>query len=361
MLHNTLSREELIKRLENETFTRRTVSFYRYVYMEDPHSFRDQLYLTLDQWGCLGRIYVAKEGINAQMSIPEPHIDQVLNELEQVPELKDMPVKWALEDNGRSFLKLIVKVRKKIVADGLSDHQYDVTNVGKHLSAMEFHQELDNKDTVVIDMRNHYESEVGHFKNAYCPDADTFRDAIKIVVDKFRDQKDKKYLLYCTGGIRCEKASAYLKHYGFENVNQLHGGIIEYAQQIKAKGIKPKFKGKNFVFDNRLGESVNGEVIARCHQCGTPCDDHTNCANDDCHLLFIQCDACKAHYNGCCSEDCQHILSLPPEQQKQYRVLRHQKYAESKIFKSRLRPNLMKMSNSAHYNTNDTCMVSGEN
>lgn len=359
MLHNKLSREELIKRLENETFERKTVSFYKYVYINHPKDFRDRLYAIWDRLNCLGRVYIAHEGINAQMSIPEHHVNRFLSELEAIPELNNIPLKWAIEDDGKSFLKLIIKVRQKIVADGLDDHQYDVTKVGKHLSAIEFHEQIQDEDTIVVDMRNHYESEIGHFEKAYCPDADTFRDAIKIVVDKFQDQKDKKYLLYCTGGIRCEKASAYLKHHGFENVNQLHGGIIEYAQQIKKEGIEPKFIGKNFVFDNRLGESVNGEVIAHCHQCGAPCDNHTNCANDDCHLLFIQCDGCKEKYNGCCSEDCQYILSLPHEERKQYRVLRHQKYANSKIFKSRLRPNLMKTANFTHYNQDETCMVSG--
>jgi UPF0176 protein len=306
--------------------------------------------MSWDKLNILGRVYVAHEGINAQINIPEHQVDHFIQNLEEFPELKNMPLKWAVEDNGKSFLKLIIKERQKIVADGLDDHQYDVTDVGKHLSAVEFHDKLDDEDTVVIDMRNHYESEIGHFENAYCPDADTFRDAIKIVVKRFEEQKDKKYLLYCTGGIRCEKASAYLKHHGFKDVNQLHGGIIEYAQQVKKQGLKPKFIGKNFVFDNRLGESINGEVIAKCHQCGEPCDNHTNCANDDCHLLFIQCDSCKVKYNGCCSEDCRHICSLPIEERKQYRVLRHQKYADSKIFKSRLRPNLMKSTNFAHYN-----------
>ena len=343
LLHNRVGREELIERLQNETFKRITISFYRYVYLDDPQEFRDKLYREWYPLNCFGRIYVAHEGVNAQMSIPEQNLDTFLAKLESHPELKNMPIKYAIEDDGKSFYKLTIKVRPKIVADGLEDHTYDVTNVGAHLSPEAFQQALEDKNSLIIDMRNHYESEVGHFENAYCPDADTFRECIELVEEKFAEQKDKKVLLYCTGGIRCEKASAYLKHKGFSDVNQLHGGIIAYAHRVKEKRIESKFVGKNFVFDQRLGESIDGQVISRCHQCGELCDTHTNCANDDCHLLFIQCPSCASTYEGCCSEDCKDINYLPEEQKKEYRKLRHQKYAESKIFKSRLRPKLMEV------------------
>lgn len=121
--------------------------------------------------------------------------------------------------------------------------------------------------------------------------------------------------MYCTGGIRCEKASAYFKHQGFKNVYQLEGGIIEYTRQIKEENIPSKFIGKNFVFDHRLGERITDDIIAQCHQCGKPCDNHTNCANDACHLLFIQCDECKAAMENCCSTECLETIHLPWEQQ----------------------------------------------
>jgi UPF0176 protein len=277
------------------------------------------------------------------MSIPEHNLEAFLDNLETHEELESIPIKYAVEDDGKSFYKLTIKVRPKIVADGLDDHTYNVTNVGTHLSPGDFHNALSEKDSIVIDMRNHYESEVGHFENAFCPNADTFRDAITMVEEEFSGAKDKKVLLYCTGGIRCEKASAYLKHKGFSDVNQLYGGIIAYANELKQKGIESKFIGKNFVFDQRMGESIDGQVISRCHQCGVLCDTHTNCANDDCHLLFIQCKSCSEKFHACCSDDCKEIIGLPEEKQKEYRVLRHEKYAESKIFKSRLRPNLMKV------------------
>lgn len=305
-LHNKINKEELKKKLMEETFTRKTISFYRYFYLDNPQEFRDNIYRDWFSLGCFGRIYVALEGINAQMSVPENQFDEFLKTLDRYKILKDIPIKYAIEDDGKSFYKLTIKVRPKLVADGLDDNAYDVTNVGKHLSGVEFHNLAGKENTVVVDMRNYYESEVGRFDGAICPEADTFREELEIVTDLLQDQKDKKILLYCTGGIRCEKASAYLKHQGFEDVNQLHGGILEYARQIKTAGLESKFVGKNFVFDERLGESVNGQIISRCHQCGKPSDSHTNCANHGCHILFIQCQECAAKFHGCCSDECAH-------------------------------------------------------
>lgn len=303
-LYNTISREELKKRLWAETFTRKTISFYKYHYLDNPQDFRDTIYRDWFALECFGRIYVAREGINAQMSVPEHHFDEFLNSLNNHEILKDIPIKYAVEDNGKSFYKLTIKVRPKLVADGLDEGAYDVTNVGRHLSGLEFHELADREDSVVVDMRNFYESEIGHFEGAICPEADTFREELEIVTEVLKDKKDKKILLYCTGGIRCEKASAYLKHHGFHDVNQLHGGILEYARQIKSPRLESKFIGKNFVFDERLGENINGQVISRCHQCGKPCDTHTNCANNSCHLLFIQCPECAEKHIGCCTTEC---------------------------------------------------------
>jgi len=315
-----------------EPFRRRTLSFYQYINILDPKSFRDCMYGEWDKLGCFGRIYIASEGINAQMSVPEHNLDAFKQTLAKYSELEHLLLKYAIEDDGKSFYKLTIKVRPKIVADGLDDHLYDMSKVGTHLSPLEFHEALDDQDTMVIDMRNHYESEVGRFHEAYCPDADTFKETIQMVANQYQHQKDRKLLLYCTGGIRCEKASSFLIHQGFSNVFQLSGGIIEYARQIKELNLSSKFIGKNFVFDERLGETIDGQVISRCHQCGELCDTHTNCANNDCHMLFIQCNECREKYNGCCSEDCKNIRSLPPERRTQVKVLYHQKYSRSKIF-----------------------------
>ncbi|MFN5324454.1 MAG: rhodanese-related sulfurtransferase [Bacteroidota bacterium] len=315
-LFNTESKESLRNRLESESFDRVTLSFYRYVIIESPDTFRDFIFEQFQNLGVLGRIYVANEGINAQISVPEPNFENFKSWLNESPTLRDMPLKIAVEDNGKSFIKLIVRVKKKVVADGLEDNSFDVTNVGRHLTAKEFNDAMENPDTIVVDMRNHYESEVGHFQGAVLPDTDTFRDTLPVSIDLLKDQKDKKILLYCTGGIRCEKASAYFKHHGFKDVNQLLGGIIDYHRQIKSEGLPSKFIGKNFVFDDRLGERITEDIIASCHLCGSKSDNHVNCANEECHLLFIQCDTCKQALNGCCSNACKEIALLPESERK---------------------------------------------
>ena len=318
-LYNRVNGKELRKKLEQEAEPRVTLSFYKYYPINDPQTYRDQLYIDFNKLGVLGRIYLAHEGINAQISIPEKNWEDFKNFLDQDKDLSGVRLNIAVDDNGKSFFKLKILIRKKIVADGLNDETFDVTNRGVHLSAEDFNKIAEDPNTIIIDMRNHYESEVGHFKNAILPDVDTFREALPVVEDMLADKKDKNIVMYCTGGIRCEKASAYYKHKGFKNVFQLEGGIIEYARQVNNKGLENKFVGKNFVFDERLGERITPEVISRCHQCGAPCDDHTNCKNDGCHLLFIQCKNCAEEMKGCCSAECKEILELPEGEQKELR------------------------------------------
>jgi UPF0176 protein len=192
-------------------------------------------------------------------------------------------------------------------------------NKGRYVNAEEMNELLQKDDTVVIDMRNHYEYEVGHFEKAIEVPSDTFREQLPMAAAMLKDAKEKNIIMYCTGGIRCEKASAYMLHKGFQNVFHLEGGIINYANQIKEKGLPSKFHGKNFVFDNRLGERITDEIIAHCHQCGKPADTHVNCANEACHLLFIQCEECRKKYEGCCSKECQEFIHLPIEVQKEKR------------------------------------------
>ena len=339
MLHNKYDKATLQKKLESENFKRITLSFYRYVYIDSLENYRADLYRKMDELAILGRVYVAHEGINAQISIPEYNFDSFKALLESDAHLQAMPLKIAVEDNRKSFIKLIVRIRQKIVADGLDDNTFDVTNVGNHLNAEEFNKALEAPNAIVIDMRNHYESEVGHFEKALLPASDTFRDCLNMGLDMVEDKKDHKILLYCTGGIRCEKASAWFRHHGFEDVNQLHGGIINYAQEIKEKGIPSRFIGKNFVFDDRLGERITEDIISSCHQCGKSCDNHTNCANDDCHLLFIQCDECSEIMKGCCTPQCLEIAQLPIDEQRKLRKGKIKTDTLS-VYRSRLRPDL---------------------
>jgi UPF0176 protein len=317
VLHNRISNEELKRRMLEETEPRRTVSFYKYFRIEDPKTFRDQLYIRFDALKVFGRVYIAHEGINGQISVPEGHFDAFREALySAAPELNGIRLNIAVDDDGKSFWVLRMKVRPKIVADGIDDPSFDASRMGIHLKAEEFNELAEQPDTVIVDMRNHYEYEVGHFERAIEVPSDTFRDQLPMAASMLEPHKDKKIIMYCTGGIRCEKASAYLLHKGFKNVFQLEGGIIEYTRRAREKGLPLKFRGKNFVFDERMGERITDDVIAQCHQCGAPCDTHTNCKNDGCHLLFIQCPACAEKYEGCCSSECQEERQLPKELQR---------------------------------------------
>lgn len=319
VLHNKINAEFLKQKIKESDLPRTTISFYKYHYITDPKQFRDELYMRWSELGVLGRIYVADEGINAQLSVPTEQLEAFKAHLESIDFLKGNRLNVAVDDDGKSFFKLAIKVRKKIVADGITDPEFDVTRIGKHLKAEEFNALTEQDDVIIVDMRNHYESEVGHFENAILPDVVSFREQLPKVAAMLDNQKDKPVVMYCTGGIRCEKASAYMLYRGFKEVYQLEGGIIHYANQVKKQGLKNKFHGKNFVFDERLGESISSEVISKCHQCGAPCDTHTNCANMACNLLFIQCPDCKARTHNCCSDECTHIALLPEEEQKALR------------------------------------------
>lgn len=330
-LYNTLSAKERAALIEEAGKERLTISFYQYAHIANTEIFRNHLFIHWNELDVLGRIYVALEGINAQLSVPAESFERFKAHLDSISFLENVRLNIAIEQDNKSFLKLKVKIRNKIVADGLNDATFDVTNKGIHVNAERFNQLIDDPDTVLVDMRNHYESEIGHFKNAITPDVDTFRDSLDIIEKDLADHKvDKKLVMYCTGGIRCEKASAYYKHKGFQQVYQLEGGIIEYARQVEKQQLENKFMGKNFVFDHRRGERISDDVIAQCHQCGEPFDKHVNCANEACHLLFIQCDACAKKMNDCCSDTCKEIHELPYQEQK---ALRKGKTVSNKIFK----------------------------
>lgn len=330
-LYNKLSAEERAKLIDEAGKDRITISFYQYHKIEDPLSFRNQLFIAWEKIDVLGRTYVAHEGINAQISVPAENFNSLKEHLDSISFLNNIRLNVAIEQDNKSFLKLKIKVRKKIVADGLNDVTFDVTDKGVHLNAAEFNKMLTDPNTVCVDMRNHYESEIGHFDGAVTPDVDTFRDSLDIIEDDLKEHKeDKNLLMYCTGGVRCEKASAYYKHKGFKNVYQLEGGIIEYTRQVKAESLENKFIGKNFVFDHRKAERISDDVVSNCHQCGKPCDEHINCVNEACHLLFIQCKECSSAMDNCCSDECKEVIKLPYEEQK---ALRKGTHNSNKIFK----------------------------
>lgn len=330
-LYNTLSAEERRQLIADAGEDRLTLSFYQYAQIKDPKAFRDELFIAWEGYEVLGRTYIAKEGINAQISLPAKKFEAFKDHLYSYVFLDGIRLNVAIEQDAFAFLKNKIKVRDKIVADGLNDDTFDVTNKGVHLKAEDFNAIIEDPKTVLVDMRNHYESEIGHFKGAVTPDVDTFRDSLDIIEEDLKDHKeDKNLVMYCTGGIRCEKASAYYKHKGFKNVYQLEGGIIEYTRRVNEKGLENKFLGKNFVFDERRAERISEDVIAHCHQCGAPADTHVNCANKGCHLLFIQCDACNEQMLTTCSDECKEVVLLPEEEQKK---LRKGKTVSNKIFR----------------------------
>ncbi len=333
LLHNRVNRDELREKVKTEQQPRTTLSFYAYTRLSDPHHFRDEFYAGLSNLDVFGRIYVAQEGVNAQISVPTQHFDDLKNYLNSIPFLKGIRLNVAVEDDGKSFFTLAIKVKDKIVADGLNDAEFDVTDRGIHLSAADFNRLTDHPETIVVDMRNFYESEVGHFTNAILPPMETFREGLPMVAEMLSPEREKHIVMYCTGGIRCEKASAYMKYRGYKNVYQLEGGIIEYTRQAESQGLPNKFLGKNFVFDERLGERISEDVISNCHQCGKPSDHHTNCLNDACHLLFIQCPECSATYEGCCSDECKDFTHLSVDERKRQRrdrIFNGSKHSKSK-------------------------------
>ena len=342
VLHNRISNEELKKRLMEESEPRTTVSFYQYFPVQNPEEFRDFLYKHLYGLNIFGRIYVAAEGINAQVSVPQENFESLKDFLYSIEPLNNMRLNIAVDD-GKSFWVLKVKLRNKIVADGITDTSFDMSRKGNYVDAERMNVLMEDHSTIVVDMRNHYEYEVGHFVKAMEVPSDTFRDQLPMAADMLKGKEDNNIIMYCTGGIRCEKASAYLLHKGFKNVFHLEGGIVNYAKQVKEKQLASKFIGKNFVFDNRLGEKITDDIIATCHQCGKPCDTHTNCKNNGCHLLFIQCNECASAYDGCCSEECKETIHMPAERQEQIRkgIDKGQNiFNKSKV---RLRPNLKEL------------------
>ena len=347
ILHNRISQKELKELLYKETEPRTTLSFYEYAKIDEPQIFRDELYKSLDALKVFGRIYVANEGINAQLSVPSSQFGDLKNYLTSITFLKNVRLNIAVDDPenskekfGKGFWVLKIKVRDKIVADGITDLDFDMSKKGNYVNAKQFNELTTSDDTIVVDMRNHYEYEVGHFENAIEVPSDTFREQLPMAVEMLQDKKDKNIIMYCTGGIRCEKASAYMLHNGFKNVFHLEGGIINYANRVKVEKLTNKFRGKNFVFDDRMGEKVGGEIISHCHQCDALSDEHTNCANDGCHLLFIQCADCAKKYDGCCSEECETIFNMPEGEQKEIRKGKMNGMMVFNKSRHRLRPRL---------------------
>ncbi len=278
----------------------RTLLFYKYVQIDDASGFTNEHLAFCHSIGLKGRVLVANEGINGTVSGTVEQVKKYMEHLRADPRFSNMAFKEDHEEKI-SFERMHVRYKKEIVHFGI-----DEVNVwkhsGKYLEPEEWMRLKDDPDTVLVDFRNQVEWEVGKFKNAVTLPINHFRE-VPEHVSKLESFKDKKILAYCTGGIRCEKATAHLLENGFKEVYHLHGGIIEYGKKTGGKD----FDGKCYVFDNRITvdvNEVNPTLISVCHHCGEPSSRFINCANDECNKHFIMCDNCGWEMEGCCSSAC---------------------------------------------------------
>ncbi|MDR9364448.1 MAG: rhodanese-related sulfurtransferase [Balneolaceae bacterium] len=278
------------------------ILYYNFQPIADPESFCDDHKSKMQEIGVKGRVYIGKEGINGTLGGTPEQIQKYKEFLWSKDGFEDTQFKTD-KDDTIPFAKLICKVRDELVAihmDGLNPQ-----NGGNYLEPEEWRKVMENEDDyVMIDVRNNYESKVGHFEGAMTPDVDNFYDFPQWLEEAEEEiPKDKKVLMYCTGGIRCEKFSVLMKQKGWDDVNQLHGGILRYAKEEGGE----HFKGKCFVFDDRLVVPVNKEnlqPIARCEITGKPADSYINCANMECNKLFVCSEEGAQIMDGCCSEEC---------------------------------------------------------
>ena len=279
------------------------ILYYHFHEVEDPESFKNEHKSYCKELGVKGRIYISAEGINGTLAGRPEQINAYKRNLRSMQGFEDTEFKTNTSDYI-PFAKLICKVREEVVALHI-DKDVDPAQGGRHISPEKWRkimEEEDEQNYVVIDVRNDYESKIGHFKGAIKPDVGNFYEFPEWL-DKANIDKDKKVLMYCTGGIRCEKFSVLMKEKGWDDVNQLHGGILNYAKKEGGK----HFKGKCFVFDDRLVVPVNEEdmkPIARCEITGKPADTYINCANMECNKLFVCSEEGARQMEGCCSEAC---------------------------------------------------------
>ncbi|MEX0769311.1 MAG: rhodanese-related sulfurtransferase [Balneolaceae bacterium] len=276
------------------------ILYYNFTKIKDPEEFCREHKRTMEKLGVKGRVYISEEGINGTLGGTPEQVSRYKTWLRSIEGFENTGFKTD-QNESLPFSKLICKVRDEIVSihvDGL-----DPEEGGRYLEPSEWRKMMESeRDFVMIDVRNDYESRIGHFEGAITPKVDKFYE-FPDWLDRVEIPKDKKILMYCTGGIRCEKFSVLMKQKGWKDVNQLHGGILRYAREEGGK----HYKGKCFVFDDRLVVPVNKESlepIARCDITGKPADSYINCANMECNKLFVCSEEGAQIMEGCCSEEC---------------------------------------------------------
>lgn len=286
--------------------------YYKYIPIDTPDQLCVEQKTLCQQLNLKGRILISQEGINGTVAGAPTDIDRYMEETMQYPELADLEWKISYADE-QVFPKLRVAVRDEIVTLGMKKKGQDVAiaNKADYIQPSEL-RDLYNSDEefIIIDARNTYEAEIGKFKNAVIPPIDNFRDFPQFVQKNLQDVKNKTVITYCTGGVRCEKASAYLREQGFSNVRQLHGGIHEYGEQVGGEN----FEGEMFVFDKRLHvavNSVNPSVISKCIYCKTPLVRLVDCTAFGCDELFTCCESCQIEHHSACSAACEMTHEAP--------------------------------------------------
>ncbi|XBC37999.1 MAG: rhodanese-related sulfurtransferase [Buchnera aphidicola (Floraphis choui)] len=304
LLHNLISNKELKNRMLFDNVPRITVSFYKYFFIKDVQKFRDDWYINFNSLKIFGRVYVAQEGINAQISIPINIYNDVKNFIYSYSDaLNNVYINESL-DNKKSFWVLRIKTKKTILLDGLHRNSYNLNYSGIYLNAFDVNRIFNQKDVIFLDIRNHYEYKIGHFERSINIPVNTFREQLKEIVVFLKNEKNKKIVIYCTGGIRCEKTSSWMAYNKFKYIYQIRGGIIGYVNDARKNNLPIYFKGKNFVFDERISEVVSNDILSKCFQCDEYCDAYKNCHNNFCHNLFIQCIKCSKKFKNCCSQNC---------------------------------------------------------
>lgn len=291
--------------MKNSEYSFRVLLYYKYVKIEDPEIYTKLHLKFCRSLGVLGRILIAGEGINGTLSGTPEQTDAYMCALKMDPRFKDMEFKID-KAKEHAFKKLYVRQKKEIVTLNL-DQDIDPNILsGKHLKPKEFYEAMKEDNVVIIDARNDYEYDLGHFKNAIRPEVRNFKEFPEWIKKNKERFENKKILAYCTGGIRCEKFSGLLLREGLKDVNQLHGGIINYAKSRETRG--SMFEGKCYVFDERISVDVNFAegytMVGKCYHCGKPHDRYVNCAHLSCHFQFICCEECEVKHKRSCSVEC---------------------------------------------------------
>ncbi|MGG3279554.1 rhodanese-related sulfurtransferase [Paenibacillus solani] len=284
--------------------------YYKFVQIPDPEMFKNEHLQYCKDLGLKGRILVASEGINGTVSGTIEQTEQYMRDMHANPLFADMVFKIDPSE-GHAFKKMFVRHREELVTFRVEDELDPNVISGTRLSPQEFYETLQRDDVIVIDGRNDYEYDIGHFRNAIRPEVQSFREFPEWIRENLSEHKDKTILTYCTGGIRCEKLTGFMLKEGFNDVAQLEGGIVTYGKDPEVQG--RLFDGKCYVFDERISVPINQTdedvIVGKCHHCGKPEDRYINCDNDACHLQHVCCEECEELHNSCCSAECEEIVS----------------------------------------------------